>query len=149
MPTFTPPTTAGIPTFNRSKSDVANRHWMFFGSWDMGQTVWKDQLGTWHQQIYPYQGGDSHTTHDTVTNTTTTTVDDSVMSLANAQVVYHGGHVYDITEDEATELINAGFGAGIEDVFIDGGSPLVGAADSIDSGSVSSPPGDHTDGGHI
>jgi len=113
MAVFTPPTTAGLPTFDPSKNDVANRHWRYFEAWDMGKTVWRDQLGAWHEQIYPYQGGDRHTTHDTVTGTTTVTTDTSVQSLVNAQVVYEGGHVYELTAQEETDLIAAGYSSRI------------------------------------
>jgi len=109
MATFTPPTTPGIPT-STDKNDIANRHWRYFEAWDMGKTVWRDQLGAWHEQIYPYQGGDTHTVHDTVTNTTTVTTDTSVQSLANAQVVYEGGHVYELTVQEEADLVAAGYG---------------------------------------
>jgi len=111
MTTFTPPTTDGFPTADPSKNDVSSRHWRFFEAWSMGKTVWRDQLGAWHEQIWPYQGGDTHTVHDTITGTTTVTTDASVNSLANAQVVYEGGHVYQITAQEQADLEAAGYGA--------------------------------------
>lgn len=114
MPTFTPPTTDGLPTFDPSKVDTdgAHRLWSYFETWAMGKTVWRDQLGVWHEQTFPYQGGETHTVHDG--DTTTVTTDTSVMSLANAQVVYHGGHVYTLTAQEEADLIAAGYGAFIE-----------------------------------
>lgn len=108
MSTFTPPTTAGMPTADPAKNDIHNRHWSFFGSWAMGLTVWKDVNGDWHQAIFPYQGGGTFTTHNG--STTTTTVESSVNHLADAQVVYLGGHVYDLTAEEEADLIAGGYG---------------------------------------
>lgn len=103
MPTFTPPTAAGNLVGE-------GRLWRFYGSWAEGQTVWKDALGTWHTQLNPYQGGNTHTVHDG--DTTTVTTQTGVDELANADEVYHGGHVYEVTEAKATELIAAGFVVG-------------------------------------
>jgi hypothetical protein len=146
MPTFTPPTTAG-----RLIADPAKRHrsgahalWRHYGAWETGQTVWKDSLGVWHTALVPFQGGGVHRVFKDGVLVSETGPDEG---LATAQVVYLGGHVYDITEAEATELINAGFGAGVDDIFIDGGSALGEVNDFVDSGSASSPPGDYTDGG--
>ena len=105
MTTFTPPTTAGMPTADPAKNDVHNRHWSFFGSWAMGKTVWKDSEGTWHEAIFPYQGGEFYRDGDGVTTTPT-----SVNHLADAQVVYLGGHVYDLTAEEEADLIAGGYG---------------------------------------
>ena len=108
MATFTPPTVAGVPTFISGKNDTANRLWSWFGSWAQGQTVWKDQNGEWHQNAYPYQGGGPHYTHDR--GTTTVTTEDGTNLLQNAQVVYLGGHVYELTAEEEADLIAGGFG---------------------------------------
>jgi hypothetical protein len=84
--------------------------WRHFGSWAEHKTVWKDQNGEWHEALNPYQGGDTDTVHDQRTGTTTVTTDDNPLHLANAEVIYYGGHEYIITEEEANELIAAGFG---------------------------------------
>jgi hypothetical protein len=87
MPTFTPPTVAGLAVAEQGGRGVANRLFSFFGSWAQGQAVWKDQAGVWHQNAWPDN-------------------DD----LLAAQVVYDGGHVHEVTDAEAAELIAAGFG---------------------------------------
>lgn len=109
MPTFIPPTGAGNPTYIEGKNDPANRLFRFFGSWAMGKTVWKDSQGVWHESTHPYQGGAITRVHDG--DTTTVTGPDE--GLATAQVVYYGGHVYEITDEEAAELTDAGYGENI------------------------------------
>jgi len=106
MPTFTPPTGEGNPTFIAGKNDVTNRLFSYFGSWAQGQTVWLDQEGVWHQSTHPYQGGTFHIVHDG----DTTTVTGPEEGLATAQVVYDGGHVHEITDEEAAALTDGGFG---------------------------------------
>jgi hypothetical protein len=109
MPTFIPPTAAGNATFDPRKreTDPAHRLCSYFESWETGQTVWKDSLGVWHTQLNPYLGGSTNTVHDW--NASTYGAPDE--GLATAQKVYLGGHVHTITDDEATELTAAGFGA--------------------------------------
>lgn len=87
MPTFTPPVTDGLAVADRNKRDVANRLFSFFGSWAQGKTVWRDSVGVWHESAWPDNA-----------------------DLIDAQVVYDGGHVYEVTDAEAAELIAAGFG---------------------------------------
>lgn len=106
MPTFTPPVTDGVPV-SRS-DDPGDTLWRYYGSWAMGQTVWKDQAGVWHAQTWPYQGGSTTTTHDG--DTTTVTAPDE--GLATAQEVYLGGHVHEISDAKAVELMDAGFPVG-------------------------------------
>jgi len=104
VPQFTPPTVAGNPV-------RGNGHRMFrhYGSWEQGETVWKDAGGVWRRAHTPYLGGATHTVHDW--DGSTVTAPDA--GLATAQKVYQGGHVHEITDAEATELTAAGFRDGI------------------------------------
>ncbi len=88
-------------------TDPAHALARFYGAWETGQTVWKDSQGVWHTSLIPYLGGATQTVHDW-DGSTTTGPDEG---LATAQKVYLGGHVHTITDDEATELTAAGFGA--------------------------------------
>lgn len=114
MPLFTPPTTDGYPVAR--PGDPGYMYWRHLGAWATGQTVWKDSLGVWHADAWPYQGGSTSTVHDW-DGTTVTAPDEG---LATALKVYLGGHVHTVTDAEAAELVAAGFGAGInvEDVNI-------------------------------
>lgn len=111
MPTFVGPLTDGLPMY---KPELVNSHgdhrlWMFFGNWAMVKTVWKGSDAQWHEGIYPYQGGDVHETWRKGVRTSVSE-DTDPGSLANALVVYHGGHQYTISEAEAAELTAAGYG---------------------------------------
>lgn len=108
MPTFVPPVHEG--NARTLPGHPANRLYRFFGAWAQGATVWKDSQGVWHESTTPYLGGAIHAVHDGPTSTYTGPDE----GLATAQVVYLGGHVHTITEDEATELTAAGYGAFIE-----------------------------------
>jgi hypothetical protein len=110
--TFTPPTTDGNLIADPAKvgSDPAHALFRHYGAWEAGKTVWKDAQGVWHESLSPYLGGATYTTHDG--DETTTSGPDA--GLATAQRVYLGGHVYEITSQEETELIAAGYGAYIE-----------------------------------
>jgi hypothetical protein len=106
MPTFIPPTTAG-ELVGDPKDKASWQLLRFYGSWETGKTVWRDQQGEWHEALEPYLGG--HT--DTVHNWNGSTVSAPDAGLANAQVVYLGGHVHTITQQEADDLTAAGYGA--------------------------------------
>jgi hypothetical protein len=109
MPTFTPPVTDG-----RLVGDPADHQsWGYFrhlGAWATGLTVWRDQAGVWHESIEPYAGGATTTVHDG----STTTVTGPDEGTATAVVVYEGGHVHTITDEEAADLVAAGYGDYIE-----------------------------------
>lgn len=66
----------------------------------------------WHQNQTPYLGGATFTTHEPDTNTTTVTGPDE--GLLTADRVYYGGHVHEITEDEAADLVDGGYGDRID-----------------------------------
>lgn len=110
MATFTPPTVDGNPMAFTGKDDAANRLFRFYGAWATGQTVWLDQDGVWHRSLEPYQGGVVHWSWDNGVGTAT----EPDEGLATAQVVYHGGHTYEITPEEEAALIDGGFGEYIE-----------------------------------
>src|SRR5690606_41314134 len=98
MPTFTPPTGEGNPTYIAGKNDVTNRLFSYFGSWAQGQTVWLDQEGVWHQSTHPYQCGTFHSVHDG----DTTTVTGPEEGLSTYQVGYDAGHAHTITPHYAS-----------------------------------------------
>jgi hypothetical protein len=105
MPTFTPPTEEGPASVGGDLHPL----WRHYGNYQCGITVWRDQLGTYHQSQMPYQGGgvDKHFNDDE----TTYIPDTDVNSLANATEVYIGGSSYNITSQQATDLTAAGYGA--------------------------------------
>ena len=81
MPRFTPPTT------RYGNVEPASRVEMWFGNQvERGLTLLKKD-GVYTLIDFPYQG-----------------------DCDDADIVYLGGHVYDITEDEATALYAAGYG---------------------------------------
>lgn len=86
MPRFTPPVDNDMVPF-----DPQDLLWSKYGGIPKGRTVWKDAQGVWHDQHYPYNGRED------------------APGLLQAQVVYLGGHEYDITTDAANELIAAGY----------------------------------------
>lgn len=108
MATFTPPTTAGRLIADPGKRHRSPAHalWSHYGSWETGQTVWKDAAGVWHTSVTPYQGGAVHRVFDGGQLVSETGPDDG---LATAERVYLGGHVYEIDAEEEAELIAAGF----------------------------------------
>jgi hypothetical protein len=110
---FTPPTTGGNPVGVKGQPGYAL--WRYYDAWATGQTVWKDQNGDWHEALNPYQGGDTHRVFDNG-ELVSEKIDTSVLSLANAERVYYGGHDYVISEEEADELIEAGYGPNIVEV---------------------------------
>lgn len=112
MPTFTPPTAPDQPMGYTSESSPSYKLFKFYPQVEAGMTVWKDENDVWHSQLYPYAGGEISRTYDDAADPKYT-ASAPASGLATAKVVYLGGHVYEITEDEATELIAAGFGAGV------------------------------------
>lgn len=107
---FTPPVSDGNPLGVRGQAGYAL--WRHYGSWAEGRTVWKDANGNWHDQLRPYQGGGTHRVFRNGVLVSETT-EGGPLDLADAVVVYHGGHDYVIDQDEANELIAAGYGASV------------------------------------
>lgn len=109
---FTPPTTDGIAMYDPAMVRTSGAHalWRHYGAWAMGQTVWKDSQGIWHAELYPYQGGAVHRVFKDGVLISESEPDEG---LATAQKVYLGGHDTVITQAEADDLIEAGFGDGI------------------------------------
>jgi len=106
MPTFTPPTETGPAPIGGTSHPL----WRVYGNYDVGITVWRDPTGTYHQTQYPYHGGAFYRTFydgQVIADTT----DDPNESLANATEVYIGGASYPITDQQATDLTAAGYGA--------------------------------------
>lgn len=103
MPTFTPPVADGV-AFGNSGAD-SDKLMRFYGAMPTGVTVWQDQNLVWHEQQYPYQGGDVVTSH----NGTETITMPAVEGLATARRVYAGGHVHEIDDVQAVELAAAGY----------------------------------------
>jgi hypothetical protein len=97
MPTFTPPTGEGMPWLSPNATGAEAGLMKFFSTCPMGFTVWRDLNDVWHQEHYPLDTNFQVWIDNAQPN--------------NAKVVYHGGHVYDITAQEATDLTNAGYGA--------------------------------------
>lgn len=108
MATFTPPVTDGNALGDPDNPAIEHRLWRHYGAWAQGMTVWKDSLGVWHQNAYPYQGGGTTTVHDW-DGTTTTTPDEGIDTAA---VVYLGGHEHPIGEAgdaDFDDLVAAGY----------------------------------------
>lgn len=113
MSTFTPPVDDGVLIYDpaKVKSDGAHGLWQHYGAWAMGLTVWKDEVGVWHESLYPYAGGGVDVVF---TKGVKVSEVGPHVGLATAQRVYEGGHVHEITPEEEAELIAAGYGAFIE-----------------------------------
>jgi hypothetical protein len=107
MPTFTPPLIEGPAPVGGED----HRLWPHYGNYQCGQTVWRDPLGIYHVQLFPYQGGNEYRTFNNGI-LISSTLDDPEKSLANATEVYMGGSTYEVTEAKAAELIAAGFQIG-------------------------------------
>ena len=73
--------------------------------------MWKDTAGVWHESLTPYAGGTTHRVFTGGVLVSETGPDDG---LDTAERVYLGGHVHEITAEEAAELTAAGYGAYIE-----------------------------------
>jgi hypothetical protein len=109
MTTFTPPTAPDTPRGDPNAASLPDLLFRYYAPQEAGETVWKDTQGEWHSNVYPYQGGNSYRVfHDGIL--ITETFDDPDTAIATAEVVFLGGHTYDITEDMAAELTAAGFG---------------------------------------
>jgi hypothetical protein len=136
MATFNPPVTDGILAADPSRADRDGAHalWRYYGAWAMGKTVWKDQLGEWHEAIYPYQGGETHEVW-TQGVKVVDIADTSVESLANAEVVYQGGHVHIIGEAGDADFDDLVAG-GYRD-FIVPANALLGSDGTFEDGSAS------------
>lgn len=109
MPTFTPPIGEGYAWGDPSSLDPVDRLMSFYGAVPTGETVWKDQSGTFHKSQYPFLGDQEFRTF----------VDGELVSsivgapgLLDATEVYLGGHTYEVTEAKRTELVAAGFFVG-------------------------------------
>ena len=109
MATFTPPFVDGNLMHFPNKPGPASRLYRFYGSWATGVTVWRDSSGVWHEALIPYLAGATHTVHDW----NMSTISEPDEGLATAEVVYLGGHVYEITAEEEAALIAAGYEDGI------------------------------------
>jgi hypothetical protein len=107
---FTPPVVEGNPP-TVSFGHPGNKLMRNYGNWAQGATVWKDSQGVWHQSSNPYEGGAVHIVHNLwaggVGPTSTYSTPDE--GLATAERVYLGGHVYQITAEEESELVAAGY----------------------------------------
>lgn len=105
MPTFQPPVVDG-EAWARTGAD-SDKLMRFYGAVPTGVVVWRDHTGTWQEGHYPYQGGGS----DRSFNDGELVAEVPIHGLADAQVVYLGGHIYPITTAEAADLTAAGYGA--------------------------------------
>jgi hypothetical protein len=118
MSTFTPPVGLGQARGDHDSSSPSERLFSFYSPIPTGVTVWQDRNGVWHEEQYPYHGGDTSTVHDGIT----TTVDPvpPVSGLANAQRVYQGGHIYDISAADVAALTAAGYASRINIAPVNG-----------------------------
>lgn len=146
MPVFSPPTFSDMPMYT-PESDTRKlfRH---FPSHQTGYVVWKDRNDIWHEDTVAYWGDRRERHYDGV-NFDETGPDSGI---GNARVVYMGGHVYEISEDAATELIAAGYADYIDgiDITVDiysGGAPGVVNEDIYSGGSPEVPNTDVYSGG--
>jgi hypothetical protein len=119
MATFEPPTAEGPQHLSRYGDNPADKLFRHFSGQETGETVWRDPDSNYHQSQYPYQGGAEYRTYND--DDVTITLDPPNDSLATALEVYPGGAISQISESQRTDLIAAGFGAGINNgpVFID------------------------------
>jgi hypothetical protein len=95
MTTFTPPEGLGEARGDPHSLNPADRLFRHYSPLPTGETVWQDQDDTWHQSQYPYAGQ----------------VEDP--GLLQAQRVYQGGHIHDISAADEAALITAGYGSRI------------------------------------
>jgi hypothetical protein len=109
MPTFKPPTYEGLPwALHPNKNDAENRLLRYYGGRLTGKTVWKDHEGTWHDSDYTVWGAEYVTFRNGAQISSSTLHD-----LFDAEFVFLGGHIYEVTQDVANQLIAAGYGDGI------------------------------------
>lgn len=107
MPLFSPPVTASFQWVSPDNSrPTADRLFSYYDGPETGITVWKDGEGNWQQGQYPYQGGGRHRTFVNGVLESDATVD----GLADAELVFYGGHVYEISDALAAELTAEGYG---------------------------------------
>lgn len=100
MTTFTPPIEDGVAWGKNDSS--SDRLFRYYGSVPTGATVWRDQADVYHTSQYPYQGrADSP-------------------GLAQAKEVYLGGHIHDVTAQQAADLTAAGYGNRINIAPVEG-----------------------------
>jgi hypothetical protein len=111
MPIFSPPTIPDAMRGDINGNSPADRLFGYYPPQEMGVTVYKDHEGNWQQSPYPYQGGSQTRSFDDGVLVTDTTDH----GLADAQIVFMGGHEYEITTALADELITAGYGENLGD----------------------------------
>lgn len=94
MPTFTPPTDNflnlsdfELTMFSSDDTRISHRLLSHFGSLPRGRNVYKLNDGTY--------------------------TENEPADMATVTISYYGGHVYDVTSDEAASLTSAGYGANI------------------------------------
>lgn len=97
MPTFTPPTTEGQSWVHPDAKGAERALMKFYSTCPMGKTVWRSLDLVWHEATYPLD--------------TNFQVWRDLEQPNNALVAYHGGHTYEITQQEADDLTAAGYGA--------------------------------------
>lgn len=108
MPLFIPPLEDYAHRGDSYSDDPADRLFRFYDSQRQGKTVWKDSLGAWHTESFPYAGGSDSVVHND--DETVTIIDAS--GLETAQEIYLGGHEYEVSDAKADELRAAGFYVG-------------------------------------
>lgn len=99
MTTFSPPIQDGA---SWDVGDYGSKLMRHYGSVPVGATVWRDQADVYHTQQYPYHGRTD------------------AAGLAQAKEVYLGGHIHDITAQQAADLTAAGFGDRINIASVNG-----------------------------
>jgi hypothetical protein len=114
MSVFTPPSVEDTPY---GQKDEPSYYLMrYYGGEPTGLTIWRDQGGVYHQSLYPYQGGDETFNFD---NGVLVSHTGPIPGLATATEIYQGGHVYQVDNTTALDLIVAGYGGYLNHVPLD------------------------------
>jgi hypothetical protein len=110
MPVFTPPEVEDLPF--HQPGHPSEMLFRYYAPRKTGVCVWKDRDGIWHEELYPSHGDETDRVYDdAATPKYTTTI--PTKGLGNAVVVFLGGHVYEISDEMALELIALGYAGNI------------------------------------